>query len=219
MKKTAVAILASSLFSTAAIAAQYEVSITNLTRGQTFTPILVASHKPGVELFELGKSASDELAALAEGGDTEQLGQSLYDTGRLIDSADSGGLLGPGETVVVKVDAPRHWRAQISLAAMLLPTNDGFFALNGVHAPSFRKSVTYFSPVYDAGSEPNDEDCANIPGPAPEMLCHGAGGSPDEGGEGYVHVHSGIHGIGDLATEIYDWRNPAAKITIKRVRD
>ncbi len=41
MKKTAVAILASSLFSTAAVAAQYEVSITNLTHGQTFTPILV----------------------------------------------------------------------------------------------------------------------------------------------------------------------------------
>ena len=216
MKKTAVAILASSLFSTAAVAAQYEVSITNLTLGQTFTPILVASHYPGVEeLFELGQPASAELAALAEGGDISLLRQKLVDSGRLIDSDDSGGLLGPGETVMVRVKAPNHRRAEISLAAMLIPTNDGFFALNGVHAPSFNKSLTYFSPVYDAGSELNDEDCANIPGP----VCGGEGGSPLVGGEGYVHIHGGIHGIKDLAAATYDWRNPAAKITIKRVKE
>ncbi|MEZ5580929.1 MAG: hypothetical protein R3F40_16895 [Candidatus Competibacteraceae bacterium] len=28
----------------------YAVTITNLTRGSSFTPILVASHRPGVEL-------------------------------------------------------------------------------------------------------------------------------------------------------------------------
>ena len=36
--------------------------------------------------------------------------------------------------------------------------------------------------------------------------------------EGYVHIHSGIHGNGDLLPEIYDWRNPAAKITVQRLR-
>jgi len=89
------------------------------------------------------------------------------------------------------------------------------FALNGAQAPFANKSITYFSPVYDAGSEPNDENCDNIPRP----VCGGIGGSPDEGGEGYVHIHSGIHGTdGDLDAATYDWRNPAAKITIKRVR-
>ncbi|MBI5612909.1 MAG: spondin domain-containing protein, partial [Gammaproteobacteria bacterium] len=48
----------------------YEVTVTNLTRGQSFTPILVATHRPGVALFEPGQPASPELAILAEGGDT-----------------------------------------------------------------------------------------------------------------------------------------------------
>ena len=45
--------------------AYYEVTITNVTRAQTFTPILVASHRGGVKLFEAGSAASPELAALA----------------------------------------------------------------------------------------------------------------------------------------------------------
>ena len=32
-----------------------EVTVTNLTRGQTFTPVLVASHRAGVTLFALGQ--------------------------------------------------------------------------------------------------------------------------------------------------------------------
>ncbi len=38
------------LANTAVLAAgkMYEVTVTNLTRGQSFTPILVASHRPGV---------------------------------------------------------------------------------------------------------------------------------------------------------------------------
>jgi Ca2+/H+ antiporter len=36
---------------------QYEVTITNLTRGQTFTPILVASHEKGVCIFMPGFTA------------------------------------------------------------------------------------------------------------------------------------------------------------------
>ena len=69
------------------------------------------------------------------------------------------------------------------------------------------------SPGYDAGSEPNDEDCDNIPGP----VCGGEGASPDEGGEGFVHIQAGIHGIADLDPAERDWRNPVAEVTIRRV--
>jgi len=37
-------------------------------------------------------------------------------------------------------------------------------------------------------------------------------------GEGFVHVHSGIQGIADLDAARYDWRNPIAKISVKRVK-
>ncbi len=70
-------------------------------------------------------------------------------------------------------------------------------------------------------AELNDELCANIPGPP--GICGGVGPSPGEnndGDEGYVHIHRGMHGIGDpkLTADVYDWRNPVAKITVIRVR-
>jgi hypothetical protein len=93
---------------------------------------------------------------------------------------------------------------------MLIPTNDSFVAIQNVALP--RHFAAHVVPAYDAGSEFNDELCANIPGPA----CGGAGDS-EEDGEGYVHVSSGIHGIGDLEAASYDWRNPVARISIRRL--
>ncbi|HRD65398.1 MAG TPA: spondin domain-containing protein [Candidatus Competibacter sp.] len=187
----------------------YEVTITNITRGSLFTPILVASHRSGVSLFSLGEPASPELATLAEGGDIEPLEQALRADSRVIDVANSAGLLEPGQSVTVQVAAQGADR--VSLAAMILPTNDGFIALNGVAVPR-SGSETYWVPGYDAGSEPNDERCASIPGPQ----CGGEGVSSLASGEGFVHVHAGIHGIADLKTEEYDWRNPVAAVTIKK---
>lgn len=186
-----------------------KVTITNVTRNQTFTPILVVSHTRKVQLFRAGDAPSAELAALAEGGDIGPLSKTLDGLRGVKGIADSGGLLPPGQSVTVEVRA--HGANRISLAAMMLPTNDGFVSLNNVRAPH-HGSVTYTAVAYDAGSELNDEMCASIPGP-----CGGAGGSPDEPGEGHIHVHSGIHGIGDLAAAEYDWRNPVAHITIKRI--
>jgi hypothetical protein len=191
----------------------YEVTITNLTRAEAFTPILVATHRGDVSIFEPGSPASDELAALAEGGDTAPLTALLQANDRVVDIQQTGDLLVPGASVSVQVMATAGARS-ISLASMMIPTNDGFIALNNVAVP-LRGEITYYSPGYDAGSEPNDELCISIPGP----VCGGEGGSPGTGGEGYVHINSGIHGIGDLAPEIYDWRNPVAKITIRRMTE
>ena len=101
----------------------------------------------------------------------------------------------------------------VTALAMLIPTNDAFFALNAVELPQ-KGTDTYFSVAYDAGSELNDEQCAHIPGPA--TVCSGEGVSVGQG-EGFVHIHPGIHGIADLAADIYDWRNPVAQITVTRI--
>jgi 2',3'-cyclic-nucleotide 2'-phosphodiesterase (5'-nucleotidase family) len=192
----------------------YEVTITNITDNIVFTPILVASHRKGVKLFALGQPASSELGRVAEGGDIAPMTAALMSNNRVVDVANSGGPLLPGASVTVSVDA--SGARFISVASMMLPTNDGFIALNGVKAPKkHRKSTTYLSPGYDAGTETDDELCANIPGPQ----CGGEPFSPNDQGEGYVHIHSGIHGIGDLGADVYDWRNPAAAISIKRVRN
>lgn len=209
------AICGSLMFSSTVLAsgaANYEVTITNLTRAQVFTPILVASHRKGVEILQLGSVASEELSALAEGGDVAPLTAVLEAKPKVVSTANSGGLLMPGASVTVTVSA-RHGANEISLAAMMIPTNDSFIALNGVSAPRGGKAMVYYSPGYDAGSELNDESCLNIPGP----VCGGEGGSPGAGGEGYVHISGGIQGIADLAADTYDWRNPTAKIVIRRV--
>ena len=189
----------------------YKITVTNLTRSQSFTPVLVASHRfaPNL-LFVPGEAASPELAMLAEGGETGPLETALSGNPRVNDTATSAGLLDPGETTTIEVQG-QMGVGRISLAAMLIPTNDAFFAAQNVRLPRGNERITIFVPAYDTGSEPNDEDCDNIPGP----VCMGEGVSSGVDGEGYVHVHAGIHGIADLAADAYDWRNPVASISIK----
>jgi hypothetical protein len=38
-----------------------------------------------------------------------------------------------------------------------------------------------------------------------------------EGAEGYVHVHPGMHGMGNFVSAIHDWRHPVAKLTLRRL--
>jgi hypothetical protein len=199
-----------------ASAMEFEVTVTNLTRGQQFTPILVASHKAGVRLFELGTPASPQLKTLAEEGNVAPLTALLLGNPDVRDIVNSGGLLNPGQSVTQRVST-RAGFDNVSVAAMLIPTNDGFFAVNDAEGPNGQQSITVYSPAYDAGTERNDETCASIPGPFfVECGGPGGGGTPG-GGEGYVHIHAGIHGIGDLEPALRDWRNPVARITIRRV--
>jgi hypothetical protein len=66
--------------------------------------------------------------------------------------------------------------------------------------------------AYDAGSEANTELCEHIPGPPcgnqARMLT---------GAEGFVHVHRGIHGVGDLNEAAMDWNNPVVKVVIEKM--
>ncbi|MEO0443546.1 MAG: spondin domain-containing protein [Pseudomonadota bacterium] len=203
----------------------YEVTITNLTRGQTFTPQLVVTHNRSVALFELGQPATNELEILAEGGDTQPLSDLLSSLGKrtIGDVQTIAGLLEPGESISTRIKANPYRHSVISMAAMLIPTNDTFVALDSLHLP-LRGTRTRLLKAYDAGTELNDQNCANMPGPR----CGGEGVSqgPNEGDEGYVYIGNGFHSLGSedglgneiLAPLVYDWRNPVAKITVQRVR-
>ncbi len=207
--------------------ARFLVTVTNITRDQTFTPVLVISHRPGVRLFELGQPAITPLAILAEEGDVGPLMTLAQASPAVFDAAFTGpppgGFVLPGETKTISVRT-RGGFDHVSVAAMLIPTNDGFFALNGVEGPHGHRVATFTSAAYDAGSERNDELCASIPGPS-FAECPLPNGDPGPGGglmpsggeEGYVHIHAGIHGIGDFVASDRDWRNPVAHISIRRV--
>lgn len=189
----------------------YEVTITNITQGQSFTPILVATHKAAISLFELGAAPSAQLADMAEGGATGGLKDLLDNAPQyaMDNVSTDGGLIGPGMSRTVTIIGNRDFD-RLSLAGMLLPTNDTFVAVNSMKLP--RTHGGTHALAYDAGSEANDEMCASIPGPH----CMG---SPFSAGlaEGYVVISRGISGHGDLAPEAYDWRNPVAWVTVRRV--
>jgi hypothetical protein len=198
----------------------YEITVTNVTKGQTFTPILAATHKSDISFFSLGSPATDEIATLAESGNPGPLTDLLVANPDLVGgTANTGGLLPdglltPGQSVTYEVTGEKQFR-MLSMAAMLLPTNDSFLALNTVELPkNARDTRVYFANAYDAGSEANDELCANIPGPP----CFGAALSdPADSDEGYVHLSPGTHGEADLASSMHDWRGAVAKITVRRV--
>lgn len=190
----------------------FEVTITNLTKGQAFTPLLAVTHAPRVSLFTPGEPATAGLALLAEAGDTSLLASELASTGGVSDTATNGALLLPGASVSIRIRATR-FSDELSFAGMLIPTNDSFVALDGLNLPWSGAPVARLLAAYDAGSETNDELCANIPGP----VCGGQGGSPMVDGEGYIHISSGIHGEGDLSAAKYDWRNPVARVVVRRI--
>ena len=194
---------------------KFEVTVTNLTRGQIISPPVVATHTDKLDpLFMLGEPASDELAAVAEDAINGPLVTDLENDKNVKDVqiiSNKGGPIMPGESASIVVDTGRKSR-NVTVVGMLVTTNDAFFALNSVRGPK-RGSETYYSPAYDAGSEANNEDCDFIPGPP----C-GNPGVHTEGAEGYVHIHAGIHGIADLVPADHDWRNPVAKITIRRLK-
>jgi len=192
----------------------YEVTVTNITKGSVFTPIMVASHRRGVTLFELGEPVDQALEILAEGGNTQPLSNSLLASGLALDVVTSGGPLLPGHSVTLQVKMNKR-NSHISVASMLVPTNDAFFALNGIRGPRGKKTMTRYSPAYDAGTEINDELCENIPGPP--FACNGEGFNP-QSGEGYAYIHTGIIGNGDLKAATYTWKNPVAKISITRIK-
>ena len=194
---------------------RYEVTITNATYGQQFTPMLLVTHAGNVRLFEVGTAASPELAMLAEGGNVAPL-RALLDAEPGVNMTTAGNsLTDPGAAVTLTIHG-RPWRDRLSIAAMLIPTNDAFVALDSVELP-FHGTVTYMATAYDAGSEINNELCASIPGPSfPE--CGGPGGGGTAGnGEGFVHIHRGIHGVGSFDPANRAWQNPVALIRIKRV--
>lgn len=194
-------------------ASAYDVTITNLTAGITFTPALAVVHGKNISLFQLGQPASEGIATLAEAGDPSVIASAAGGASEVGGFATDTDPLAPGASTTVRVSTTAGFE-RVTVAAMLLPTNDGFYAINTEKLPSsVGDSVTYYAVGYDAGSEPNDELCENIPGPQ----CEGEGLSPDQDGEGYVHVHRGIHGIGDLDAADHDWRNPVARIRITAV--
>lgn len=182
-----------------------EVTVTNLTSGQILSAPVVASHNASFQLFAPNDVASSDLAMLAEDAISGPLITTLgLDPDVFAVELGAGIPPGTSTTVTIQANAAHRW---ITVAGMLVTTNDAFYAVRGLRAE--RAMASAYADAWDSGSEANNEDCDYIPGPP----CGNPGmntGTP----EGFIHIHNGIHGIGDLDEQFFDWRNPVAKVSV-----
>lgn len=197
----------------------YRVTITNITKGQIFSPPIAVVHKADISLFTLGQPASTNLAIMAEDGMAGPLAEELNAHELVRDTAVAADPLMPGKSVSLMVRGDGRFN-KISVAGMLVTTNDTFFAATLDRPPSYdvflkngRGMTRAQAEAYDAGTEANSEDCGFIPGPP----CGSAGVHDPAAAEGYVYISNGIHGIGDVDKAAYDWRSAVAVITVERM--
>jgi len=189
-----------------------EVKITNLSAKVVLTPPIVAASKGQITVFQLTEPASVALEMLAEGGSTAKLALMFEEHNASVAQAAEPIL--PGQTLTLYVSGKKNSR--ISLASMILPTNDGFVAMNSIKIKR-HETTTYLS-AYDAGTEVNDEDCAHIPGP---FGCDGNGegyNSALNEDEDFVYPHPGTHGEGEISVAEFSWTDPVAMVTARVVK-
>tara|TARA_Y100000034_G_C6901035_1_gene416751 strand:- start:79 stop:783 length:705 start_codon:yes stop_codon:yes gene_type:complete len=195
---------------------EFTVQVTNLTNAQPLSPIAAIAHSEGM-LWQIGEPASAALELMAEGGDNSEL--LVTDFAMASSSAESP--LPPGEQVTLMLSTEQLDSLKISLATMLVNTNDAFTGLNAIDVSSLavNESLSRTSFAYDAGTEANSEALGTIPGPA-------------DSGEGYnemrddinrVAMHPGVVSQDDgltnsVLTSQHKFDNPVARITITRTQ-
>lgn len=200
--------------------AEIEITVTNLTKSMYLTPILAVGHSEDQgQMFEFGKEASVELQAVAEGGNFDPLANNFNADEHEIIVDPVEGLLGPGQSIKFEL-MKEHTR--FSLISMILPTNDGFVALDNVELSS-GETLLY---AIDAGTEANDEKITggatpNVPGiPAdPSRLADKfATGITSATAEGRVARHPGISGAegSALDPERHGWDGAVASVNINK---
>ena len=210
-------------------ALDYTVKIENLMHGTYITPLLISAHPASTTLFTSGMPASMNLQKMAEGGDISGLETDLMTVGAMTITNPAQGLLMPGKYTMATLSNTGTANTQLSIVAMLVPTNDGFVALNNLTLPTMPGTYTYLLNAYDAGTEANDEirgsGATGMPGmpvPPPLETLVGTGGTGISAtAEGFVHIHRGVlgdhdsmGGMSDLNASSQRWLNPIARVTL-----
>ncbi len=204
----------------------YQVTIHNLTNGQPLTPPLVATHSSKVDLFKLGHPASFELKEIAENGNLGPMHTALLANPEVSDVVIAVGSpppVLPGGSISFTIDASggAHW---ISWFSMLICTNDGLTGLDDKRLPAqVGQTKNFHTRPYDAGTEINTEDFADMVPPCPPLTGvpstdPGTGMSdPALAQNGVIRHHPGIHGDDDLSKAIHGFGAKIAEISITRI--
>lgn len=217
----------------------FNVTLTNLTHGQPMAPVAIIVHEPGYHVFMSGVAASEGLELLAEGGSPAQLIDEAKDAVQFLDAVASADITGPGmttEITTVLVPALDLDNVRLSLATMLVDTNDAFAGINAkdISNMAIGDSMTFTAPAWDAGTEANTETAASMPGPAAGAAGGGGAGAGFDATRddivNAVRIHAGVvtnmnaadASLEGLSTSVLNqsdrFDNPAARIVITRTR-
>lgn len=204
--------------------ASFEVTVDNLMNAQPLSPVAVVAHQPGYSIFTIGDPATTGLEEMAEGGDNTTLLTDAAGDVNVLTTVSGGAVIGPAgsETVMFDVLESDVADLEISVASMLVNTNDAFSAIVAAPASGLAVGDSWSTAAiaYDAGTEANSEIAADIPGPA-------------GGGEGFnaarsdaadrVAMHSGVVSQDDGLstsdlTEQHRFDNPVMRVSITRTQ-
>lgn len=205
---------------------RYQITITNLSAGQPFSPPALVIHRDGWQAFTLGEEASVALEKLAESGDNGEF-IALADADSSVLATESGaGGIAPGATAEILATATADTDNGLLLTWLSMPvnTNDGLTGLRGIDLGGFSSgdSRTYLAISYDAGTEANSESADTVPGPAASGLAEGFNAARNDV-RNEVYLHPGVVTQDDgLSTSTLvgaqRWHNPIASVRIERVQ-
>ena len=114
--------------------ATYQVTITNLTRGQVITPPVLLSHGSDFELFTEGMPARGRLVTLAESGSPDHLAEKFQSHPLVFDFVAGSNVIFPGNSLTLEISSDSS-NPYFTAVGMLAQTNDAFFGLNSVMLP------------------------------------------------------------------------------------
>ena len=159
---------------------------------------------------------------MAEGGDISGLVSVLTGADADVSENPAGGLLGPSASTTFEM-MNADGNDQLSMATMILPTNDGFAGLNSWMIPEEAGTQTIYLRAYDAGTEANNElvvegsgasGVLGIPAAPGGMAGMNGTGVTDQEDNQTVHVHRGnlgdddaTGGISDINNTVHRWLN------------
>lgn len=186
----------------------YEITVTNLMRGQPLAPPLVVAHNSRFNLFTPGKKASSQLAILAETGNPGPLAERVDGKRGVLAVATGDSITMPANSITISITVSSE-DAFLTVVSMLGATNDAFASIRGV---ALVDGAVYWAPAWDAGSEENTEAIGDV------GALGGGNARRTANAEHFIHIHSGIFGKADQDPAVFDWRNPVAMITVKKVK-
>ncbi len=217
------------LASTSTMAQDMSITVTNLTQGLHFTPLLTSAHTSDNKMFMSGEAATAELQMMAEGGDISGLASMLTNADANNNENPAAGLLAPGMSTTYTLTNDSG-NTHLSMVTMILPSNDGFVGLDRWEIPTEAGTYTINLNAYDAGTEANNElrgsgapGMPGMPVPPPLDASYGMNGTgiTDTESNTMVHIHRGSigddmadGGKSDVDNSIHRWLNPVAKLTV-----